>query len=170
MDSEVVKEHKAHAPESVACAVITISDSRTEETDEGGRLVREMLQAAGHKVVVYRIVREEPEEIREALREQVDDRGVDVVIATGGTGIAPRDRTYEVLSELLEKRLDGFGELFRGHSYEEIGSAAMLSRAVAGVAAGTVLFALPGSPAGARLAMERLILPEIGHVVGQMRR
>ncbi len=129
-----------------------------------------MLTGAGHKVVDYRIVQEEPEKIREAFREQIQHAGVDAVISTGGTGIAARDLTYEVVAEMLEKRLDGFGELFRALSYEEIGSAAMLSRAVAGTAGGTAIFSLPGSPAGVRLAMERLVLPEIGHVVGELRR
>ena len=129
-----------------------------------------MLTGAGHKVVGYTIVQEEPERIREAFREQIEHAGVDAVISTGGTGIAARDLTHEVVAELLEKRLDGFGELFRALSYEEIGSAAMLSRAVAGTAGGTAIFSLPGSPAGVRLAMKRLVLPEIGHVVGELRR
>lgn len=145
--------------------MLTVSDTRTLETDEGGRLIQELLERAGHQVVRRGIVRDEPDQIRRWLQEALDDPEVQAILTTGGTGIAPRDGTYEVVSALLDKRLDGFGELFRMLSYAEVGPAAMLSRAVGGVARGKVVLAMPGSPAGVRLAMEKLVLPELGHLV-----
>jgi molybdenum cofactor biosynthesis protein B len=165
-----VAEHKAHAPARVRCVVCTVSDSKTPETDTSGRLIRELLTAAGHEVVSQHLVRDEPHEVHAVIHEACTHPGVQAVIFTGGTGIAPRDQTFEAIDALLEKRLPGFGELFRLLSYQEIGSAAMLSRAQAGVRAGRVVFSLPGSPAACRLAVERLILPELSHIAGLLTR
>ena len=165
-----VAEHKAHAPRAVDCLVCTISDSKTAETDVSGRLLRELLTGAGHVVVDARIVRDEPAEVRAVVEAACADPRVQAVILTGGTGISRRDQTFAAIEGLLEVRLPGFGELFRMLSYQEIGSAAMLSRAQAGVRAGRLLFSLPGSPAACRLALERLILPELGHMVREVGR
>lgn len=162
-----VSEHRAHGKKSCHCAVITVSDTRDEATDLSGRLIKELLGNAGHKVVVYRIVRDEADQIEAAVRAALANLEVEVLILNGGTGIAPRDGTYEVVERLLEKRLDGFGELFRFLSYGEIGSAAMMSRAVAGVAQRRVVASLPGSQAAVRLALEKLLVPELGHMVSQ---
>lgn len=150
--------------------MLTVSDSRTAETDGSGAALRELLESAGHRVFDYRILPDEPSRVRPAVEEWLAAEGCDGVLASGGTGISGRDRTYEALVGLLDKRLDGFGELFRWLSYSEIGSAAMLSRAVGGIAAGRLLFSLPGSPAAVRLAMERLILPELGHLLAELRK
>lgn len=165
-----VEEHKAHAPRAVRCLVCTVSDSKTEETDTSGRVLRDLLVAAGHEVRGYRLVRDEPAEVQAVLDAACADPAVQVVLFTGGTGITARDRTYEAVEARLERRLPGFGELFRMLSYQEIGPAAMLSRAQAGVCAGRVVFSLPGSPAACRLALERLILPELGHLVRELSR
>jgi molybdenum cofactor biosynthesis protein B len=163
-------QHREAAPDVIRCAVLTVSDTRTEETDTSGALIRQLLTAAGHEVVDYRIVKDEPSQIRGWLEGWVRRDGIDAVLSNGGTGIANRDTTYDVIARLLEKRLDGFGELFRMLSYGEIGAAAMLSRAVAGVYRGRVIVAMPGSTNAVRLAMERLILPEIGHMVYELRK
>ncbi len=163
-----VHEHRAKSPTTVGCAVITVSDTRTEATDASGQLIREFLEGAGHNVLASCIVPDEPPEIRRAIEEATGTEGVKAVLLTGGTGITPRDRTAEVVSEMLDKPMDGFGELFRIFSYEEIGAAAMLSRAVGGVAGGALVFAMPGSRAAVRLAMEKLILPDLGHLVYEM--
>ena len=160
-----VAAHRAAAPDAVGCAVLTVSDSRTPETCSSGRLIREALAAAGHLVADWRIVPDEPAAIRAAVDAWAADSAVQAILSNGGTGIAPRDTTYDVLAGLIEKRLDGFGELFRMLSFAEIGPAAMLSRAVAGVYRGKLLVAMPGSTAAVRLAMTRLIVPEIGHLV-----
>jgi molybdenum cofactor biosynthesis protein B len=165
-----VDEHKAHAPARVHCVVCTVSDSKTPETDTSGRLIRELLTAAGHKVVSYHVVRDEPREVHAVIHQACTHPRVQAVIFTGGTGIAPRDQTFEAIDALLEKRLPGFGELFRLLSYQEIGSAAMLSRALAGIRAGRAVFSLPGSPAACRLGVERLILPELPHIAGLLAR
>src|SRR5262249_33798166 len=157
--------HSGHAARRVACAVVTVSDTRTEATDTSGRRMRELLEAAGHRVVGSVIVRDEPDAIRARIEAFLMDAAVDAVLLNGGTGLAPRDTTYEAVDGLLEKRIDGFGELFRMLSFQEIGSAAMLSRAVAGVARGRVVAILPGSTAGVELGMERLLVPELGHLV-----
>ena len=161
-------DHRKDAPRNLRCFVLTISDSRTAETDTGGNAIVEALVAAGHQVVGKRIVRDEPAMVRDVLVERAPE--AQVIITTGGTGITSRDTTYEAVSGLLEKRLDGFGELFRMLSYEEIGAAAMLTRACAGTIGRTVVFALPGSPHAVTLAMNKLILPEIGHVVREVSR
>ncbi len=170
MDSSSVREHRERGRGPVRCAVLTVSDTRTLETDEGGRLIVELLQSAGHVVVRRGIVPDEPAEVRSWLEEALADPEVQAVLTTGGTGVSPRDGTYEVVSGLLDKRMDGFGELFRVLSYQEVGPAAMLSRAVGGVARGKVVLAMPGSPAGVRLAMEKLVLPELGHLVWEATR
>ena len=158
-------EHKAHAPRSVRCFVLTISDSKTEETDTSGRLIQDLLTQSGHEVVGYKIVKDEPAQVESVIREACTNGQVQVAITTGGTGITSRDATFEAIEALLEKRLPGFGELFRMLSYAEIGGAAMLSRAQAGVRQGRIIFSLPGSPNACRLALEKLILPELGHLV-----
>jgi molybdenum cofactor biosynthesis protein B len=163
-------EHKAHAPASVACYVLTVSDSRTPETDTGGRLIRELLQNAGHTVTGHSIVKDDPQAVTLHVEGQLLAADTQVIITTGGTGITSRDGTFEAIDQLLEKRLDGFGELFRMLSFEEIGASAMMSRAIAGTAAHKAIFVLPGSPNAVRLAMTRLILPELGHVVQQLSR
>jgi len=162
-----VKEHKERAKKSVSCYVLTVSDTRDEKTDESGRLISSLLMEGGHKVTGYRVVRDEPKEIQNILEEVIGTSGVDAVILNGGTGIAPRDGTYEVVNQSLEKRLDGFGEIFRYLSFQEIGSAAIMSRAVAGMTKGKVVVSLPGSKGAVDLAMRRLILPELGHMVSQ---
>ena len=163
-------EHKAQAPASVACYVLTVSDSRSPETDTGGRAIRELLEGAGHVVTGQGIVKDEPVQVAAIVKQQLDDARTQVIITTGGTGITSRDGTFEVIDGLLEKRLDGFGELFRMLSFQEIGASAMMSRATAGTVARKAIFVLPGSPAAVRLAMTRLILPELGHVVQQLSR
>jgi molybdenum cofactor biosynthesis protein B len=164
------EEHKAHAPASVACYILTVSDTRTPDTDTGGRAIRELLERAGHSVTGHDIVRDEPAQVAATVRRQLDQGGARVLITTGGTGITSRDGTFEAVDRLLEKRLDGFGELFRMLSFEEIGSAAMMSRATAGTVGRSAIFVLPGSPPAVRLAMTRLILPELGHIVQQLNR
>jgi molybdopterin adenylyltransferase len=163
-------EHRATAPSSVRCYALTISDSRTAETDTSGRAIAELLTGAGHQLVGHAIVRDEPTAVRRVLYEQIGGGDAQVIITTGGTGITSRDSTYEAISALLDKRLDGFGELFRMISYEQVGAAAMLSRACAGTARGRAIFALPGSEAAVRLAMTKLILPELGHIVRELSR
>lgn len=158
------KHHKAQAKEPVGAWVVTCSDTRSEETDESGKLVRELLEKDGHTVTGYTLVPDEPAVIRQALADAAAHAGTQVVLVNGGTGISPRDSTYEVVAGMIDKRIDGFGELFRYLSYKEIGSSAMMSRAVAGVAGRVVIVAMPGSRAAVRLAMEELILPELRHM------
>jgi len=157
--------HRARGRRAVACAVVTVSDTRTPDTDASGQRIRTLLEAAGHRVVAYAVLPDEPERIRARVAGHVADPGVDAVIVDGGTGLAPRDTTYEAIAGLLDKRLDGFGELFRMLSFAQIGAAAMLSRALAGVAGRTVVVSLPGSTAAVELAMTRLVVPELGHMV-----
>jgi molybdenum cofactor biosynthesis protein B len=163
-------EHKARAPRQVTCAVLTVSDTRTPDTDTSGRAIASLLAEAGHPVAARHIVRDEPAEIRGWIESQLRSDAVQAVIVTGGTGITSRDRTYEAVAGLLDMRLDGFGELFRMLSYQEIGAAAMLSRACAGVASRKLLVLLPGSEAAVRLAMTKLLLPELGHLVREINR
>lgn len=164
-----VHEHKAKAPKKVAFMVITVSDSRDEVTDQSGKLIQQLLHEAGQQTVDYRIIRDDPEEIESLLEQSLARQDIDVLLFNGGTGISPRDGTYEVISRHLGKRLDGFGEIFRYLSYQEIGSAAIMSRALAGVAKGKVIISLPGSSGAVDLAMRRLVLPEVGHMVSQVR-
>ena len=160
-------EHKAIAPSCVRCVVMTISDTRTEETDASGRAIAELLTAAGHTVAGRAIVKDDAVLVRGTIERHLATADVQAIITTGGTGITSRDSTYEAVSGLLQKRLDGFGELFRLLSYQQIGPAAMMSRACAGLVAGRIVVSLPGSEAAVRLAMERLLIPELGHMVQQ---
>jgi len=160
--------HHAERSRSLACAILTVSDTRTPDTDASGARIRELLEADGHRVTAYAILPDEPEIVRPRLVELVAD-AVEVAIVNGGTGLAPRDTTYEAVVGMLDKRLDGFGELFRSLSFAEIGPAAMLSRAVAGVAGRTIIASLPGSTSAVDLAMRKLLLPVIGHAVQLLR-
>jgi molybdopterin adenylyltransferase len=157
-----VEEHHRHGHKSLRVGVVTASDSRSAETDESGHLIRDLLTAAGHRVEYYEVLPDDPSRIRQALLDNL--RNLDAIIVNGGTGIAARDSTIEVVRMLLDKELEGFGELFRYLSYQQIGPAAILSRALAGVAAGKIVAALPGSPSACRLAMETLLIPELGHM------
>lgn len=161
-------EHKALAPDLVTCFILTVSDTRTADTDTSGRAIRQMLENAGHHVAGASIVADNPDVVAETVKREVALPQTQAVIVTGGTGLTSRDTTYEAVVGLLEKRLDGFGELFRMLSYQEIGPAAMLSRATAGSVGRTAVFLLPGSEKAVRLAMDKLILPELGHIVQQV--
>jgi molybdenum cofactor biosynthesis protein B len=163
-----VHEHKANAKRIVRCFVVTVSDTRDEATDTSGQAIKKYLTDDGHEVTGYRIVKDEPAQIETVLQEALGSATIEAVIVNGGTGIAPRDGTYEVVSRFMEKRLDGFGEIFRYLSYQDIGSAAIMSRAAAGTAHGKILISLPGSRGAVTLAMEKLILPEIRHMVSQL--
>jgi molybdopterin adenylyltransferase len=170
MPERVDATHKAEAPRSVGCFIVTVSDTRTEATDSSGRAIADLLIAAGHSVVGRLIVKDEPDAVRDAVVRQFVNVDVQVIITTGGTGITSRDTTYEAILGLLQKRLDGFGELFRMLSYQEIGAAAMMSRTCAGLASGRIVVSLPGSEGAVRLAMERLLIPELGHLVQQAKK
>ena len=172
MASEATQQHREAAATKgpVPCAVLTVSDTRTPETDTSGAAIRERLEAGGHPVVFYRIVKDEPEQILVLLDRIIDETEARVVLLNGGTGIARRDTTYDALSRRLEKTLPGFGELFRALSFEEIGPAAMLSRAVAGVYRERLVFSMPGSSNAVKLAMDRLILPELEHLAWELTR
>jgi molybdenum cofactor biosynthesis protein B len=153
---------------SIRCAVLTISDTRTPDSDRSGQFIQQALQAAGHYLESYQILPDDPNQIRAALQQLGSMPELDVILCSGGTGISPRDTTYEVLQELLEKTLPGFGELFRFLSYQEIGSRAIASRAVAGTYQSKLVFSLPGSTKAVQLAMEKLILPELNHLIKQL--
>jgi molybdenum cofactor biosynthesis protein B len=168
--SESVQHHREEAVASLSIGIVTISDTRTLDDDTGGALIAELVGQSGHVVASRSIVRDDRDNIVSAILDLAGDPAVDVAISTGGTGIARRDVTYEAVSSILDRELAGFGELFRMLSWEEIGSAAMLSRATAGAIGSTAVFALPGSRNAIRLAMERLILPEIAHVVYEIRK
>jgi molybdenum cofactor biosynthesis protein B len=167
-----VDDHKAYAPAPAAIRIhiVTASDSRTPETNQGGRLVKELSEAAGFRVVGDSLLPDDRQAIADLVSRLCRDGAAEVILVTGGTGIAERDATVEALQGLLEKRIEGYGELFRMLSFAEIGPAAMLSRAIGGAVGRTAVFAMPGSPAAVRLAMERLILPELTHVVGELLR
>jgi molybdenum cofactor biosynthesis protein B len=165
-----VEEHKAHAPVSVSCFVLTVSDTRTAANDTGGQAIRDLLEMSGHTISGHAIVRDDPAAVTRTVTGWLADASTQVIITTGGTGITSRDGTFEAIDGLLEKRLTGFGELFRMLSYHQIGPAAMMSRATAGRAQGKAIFVLPGSPDAVRLAMTKLIIPELGHVVQQLSR
>ena len=168
MASATYHEHKSHAPKSIGCMVITCSDTRTTETDTSGYRIMHMLKDAGHSVVAYHLVKDEPAKIKTMIKSAVADKKVQAIIINGGTGISRRDSTFEAVDAMLEKRLDGFGEVFRYLTYQEIGSPAIMSRATAGIIKGRVLFSTPGSENAVRLAMEKLILPELGHLVKEL--
>ena len=159
--------HRQAAPDRVPTAIVTVSDTRTLETDTGGALVEEMLESAGQPVTGRRIVPDEPEAIRAALDQAIGDSQSRAIIFTGGTGVAARDVTPDVLTPEFDRLIPGFGEIFRMLSYAEIGSAALLSRATAGLKQGKIVFVIPGSRGAVRLAMEKLILPELGHLAGE---
>ncbi len=163
-------EHKSDAPGAIRCAVITVSDTRTLETDSGGETVVDRLQSAGHLLSVREIIPDEPDRMRPLLIDLRDRDDVDAVLMTGGTGISGRDQTFETVTALITKPLPGYGELFRMLSFEEIGAAAMLSRATGGLMDRTVILTMPGSRAAVRLAMDKVILPELGHLVREARR
>ncbi|MBA5863459.1 MAG: molybdenum cofactor biosynthesis protein [Nitrospira sp. CR1.1] len=162
------KEHKHHAPRSVGCMVITCSDTRTPDTDTSGQLIQKLLKENGHTIAAYHLVRDEPAQITARITEGIADDSVQAIIINGGTGISRRDSTFEAVDGMLEKRLDGFGEVFRFLTYQEIGSPAIMSRATAGIIKGRVLFSTPGSENAVRLAMEKLILPELGHLIKEL--
>jgi molybdenum cofactor biosynthesis protein B len=161
--------HHAKDARAVVCAIVTVSDTRTADNDTSGAEIRRQLEAAGHRVGDYRIVADEPALVRRTVEELAGAGLVEVVLLSGGTGIAARDNTFEAVSSLLTKRIDGFGELFRMLSYEEIGAASMISRAVGGLVGTMALFSMPGSTAACRLAMEKLVVPHLAHVVGLAR-
>ena len=174
-----VSEHRAHAPSpaTVGVAVLTVSDTRTLDADEGGATVEQLVRQAGFPVVARALCRDEPAAIRDQVRAWVQADGaapapevVAAVLITGGTGVAPRDNTVDVVEPLFQRRLAGFGELFRMLSFQEIGPAAMMSRATAGIVDGVAVFVMPGSPAAVRLALGRLVLPELAHLIGELGR
>jgi len=162
------REHKAQAKTQVSCGVITVSDTRTRETDTSGQLILSLLGQAGHRASQYHIIKDDPDQIRPLLKALLADDSVDAILINGGTGIARRDVTFDAIQGLLDKHLPGFGELFRMLSYAEIGSAALLSRATAGTAQGKAVFSMPGSRGAVQLAMDKLILPELPHIVFEL--
>ncbi|MFA5772288.1 MAG: MogA/MoaB family molybdenum cofactor biosynthesis protein [Thermoplasmata archaeon] len=163
-----VKEHKCHALKSVKCAIITMSDTRTVETDESGKYILESLKANGHEVVSYMVLKENVPEIQKEVQRILQEKSVQAIITNGGTGVSKRDITIEAMLPQLEKTIDGFGEIFRALSYKEIGSAAIMSRAIAGTCRGVAIFCLPGSINAVKLAMDKLIIPELGHIVWEL--
>ena len=165
-----LQEHKSSAPQHIRCVLITVSDTRTLENDTGGETVLQWLAQAEHVVLDREIVPDDPQRIRVLLNQLTQRESVDAILMTGGTGITRRDQTFETVTEMLTKTLPGYGELFRWLSYQEIGAAAMLSRATGGLLGNKVLLTMPGSPAAVRLAMEKLILPELPHLVGEAKR
>ncbi|MCD6500244.1 MAG: molybdenum cofactor biosynthesis protein MoaB [Deltaproteobacteria bacterium] len=165
-----VEDHKKQAPTSVRCMVVTVSDTRTQQDDRSGNLAATLLTAAGHELVAHRIIPDDRAVLSALVREVALSAEIDCLFLTGGTGLSQRDQTFEAVSSVLTKRMNGFGELFRLLSYEAIGPAAMLSRAVAGVCGKVVVFAVPGSPNAVQLALSRLILPELGHAVREAKR
>jgi len=173
MTTPAQPSHQAHRQEAkahIACGVVTVSDSRTEETDKSGQLIKELLQGAGHATLAYHITKDEPSQIRPLVEGLLARNDLEVIIINGGTGVARRDVTFDVVSAMVHKPLPGFGELFRALSYEEIGSAALLSRAMAGAIGDKVVFSMPGSSGAVRLAMEKLVLPEMAHIVYELRK
>jgi len=165
-----VDEHHRTAPAGLACFVLTVSDTRTEESDRSGQAIIDLLGEEGHAICGRAIVPDEPDQVTAQVNEVLREGSADAVIATGGTGIAQRDTTFEAVTRLFEREMPGFGELFRMLSWEEVGAAAMLSRATAGIVGRRVVFVLPGSERAVRLAMSRLILPELGHIIRELRR
>lgn len=172
MPSESTQQHRAEAAERgpVSCAIVTVSDTRTPDSDTSGLAMRDRLERAGHRIDFYRIVKDEPDQILALLDHLANETTVQVVLFNGGTGISKRDTTYDALAGRLEKTLPGFGELFRMLSYGEIGAAAMLSRATAGTYRGRLVFSMPGSSNAVRLAMDQLIVPEIEHLAWELTR
>ena len=165
-----VEEHKNSGPDGIRCAVVTVSDTRTLKSDTGGQTVIDQLSTAGYLVVEREIIPDEPDSMRMLLNQLVARDDVDAILMTGGTGVSSRDQTFETVNSLLSRTLPGYGELFRMLSYDDIGPAAMLSRATGGMLDRTIVLTMPGSPAAVRLAMEKLIVPELSHLVGEARR
>jgi molybdenum cofactor biosynthesis protein B len=163
-------EHKELSPKAVTCAILIISDSRTEKTDESGKYLLEKLESNGHTVIDYALLKNDSETIKNKLNEYLEQEELQVIITSGGTGVSMRDVTVETVTPMLDKMLDGFGELFRTLSYMEIGSASIMSRAVAGVISGKIILCIPGSLAAVKLAIEKIILGEIGHMVREATR
>ncbi len=164
------QEHKQKSPQNINCAVLIISDNRTEDTDESGKLIKQRLSQNGHRIMAYAIVKNEADTIRNKMEELLGQEELQVIITSGGTGVSHRDVTVETVSPLLEKRMDGFGELFRSLSYQEISTGSVMSRAIAGVAEGKIVICIPGSLGAASLAVDKIILPEIGHMVREATR
>jgi molybdenum cofactor biosynthesis protein B len=164
------REHKEKSPRSVTCAVLTISDSRTEQDDESGKLLKEMLSQNGHRVLAYAVLKNDADSIKRKTEELLKLTELQVIITSGGTGISHRDITIETMLPVLEKKVDGFGELFRFLSHQEIGTGSIMSRAMAGVVQGKVIICLPGSLGAVTLALDKIILPEIGHMVRETMR
>ncbi|MBU0624608.1 MAG: molybdenum cofactor biosynthesis protein [Candidatus Thermoplasmatota archaeon] len=165
-----VEKHKSKAPRSANLAIITVSDTRTEADDVSGRIIADIITEAGHRVARRAIVKGEIEEIQKTLRELIEDNGIQAVVMSGGTGIGKRDVTLEAIAPFQEKGVPGFGELFRALSYDQVGSAALMSRASAFVTEGKIVFCLPGSEQAVRLAVEKLIVPELGHMISEAQR
>ncbi len=164
------REHKEKSPHSVSCAVLTISDTRTERDDESGMIIRQKLSQNGHQVLSYAILKDEADSLKKKIYELLSHDELQVIITNGGTGVSHRDITVDTISPILEKGLDGFGELFRFLTYQEIGTASIMSRAIGGVTRGKVILCIPGSPEAVKLAMDKIILPEIGHLVREATR
>jgi molybdenum cofactor biosynthesis protein B len=163
-------EHKELSPKTVTCAVLVISDSRTEKTDESGKYLVEKMESSGHTVIDYALLKNDSPAIKQKLEELLSQAELQVIITSGGTGVSMRDVTVETITPMLDKMLDGFGELFRTLSYAEIGTASIMSRAIAGVIGGKIIICSPGSLAAVKLAVEKIILPEIGHMVREATR
>ncbi|MDH3717424.1 MAG: molybdenum cofactor biosynthesis protein MoaB [Planctomycetota bacterium] len=168
--NNTIAEHRADAPQQLCCAVITVSDTRTLENDRGGALLNDLLRDAGHAVAERQITPDEPTKLTALITDLAGRDDIDAILLTGGTGISQRDQTFETVSALLDKTLPGYGELFRQLSFDQIGPAAMLSRTVGGVCGTTIVLTMPGSPAAVQLAMQQIILPELGHLVREARR
>jgi molybdenum cofactor synthesis domain len=162
------EEHKAHAPHCVTCVVITCSDTRTSQTDISGQLMMRLLKEHGHDLAGYHVIKDDPAQIRSVIEEAAAHDAVQAILVNGGTGISKRDSTFEAVDGMLEKRLVGFGEIFRYLTYKDIGSSAIMTRATAGIFRGRIIFSTPGSEGAVRLAMESLILPELGHIIQQL--
>jgi len=168
--SSSVAEHRAEAPSSLSLAVLTVSDTRTIETDKSGALIVDLAEAAGHRVVAREILPDDPEPMTEFIWSVTGERNVDAVLITGGTGVSPRDQTFETISALLTKPLPGYGELFRMLSYDQIGPACILSRAVGGLVGRSAVLVMPGSRAAVELAMTKIIIPELPHLIREARK
>lgn len=170
MGAQDHKEAAAQQVSGLAGAVLTVSDTRTEATDESGALMKELIVAAGHRVAYYGILKNEPDQVRALVTRLAAEGTADFIITTGGTGISPRDLSIEAVKPLFGKEIEGFGDLFRLLSYQEVGSAALLSRATAGTVGRSIAFCLPGAKTAVRLALEKLILPEVKHLISQLRK
>ncbi len=169
MTETSVEQHRKESPSTVNCLIVTVSDTRTPESDKSGSLMRELLETAGYIVSDLRIVKDDYSQIQETIRSAIADASVQAILLNGGTGIAIRDTTYEAVRDLLDKEMQGFGEIFRYLSYvDDIGTAAILSRAIAGVSGGTAVFSMPGSTGAVKLAVTRIIIPELRHVMREI--